>query len=572
MKGKEMNKTIILTALLLIFLITAENAAIANEWLIENYSLDKKEINKGINRIVSGKTMVPVGLDVLDKRLYVHYVPNRMIGVTQWNVDLFNTVKSFNAGVDRHVAQGYIPVDLTVFGETMLVLFLKMKMKIDSWKWITTKVDGKEIAQGIKKFRNQGYVPSGITTFSNTFGILLIRPVTHQASTWQIGSYSRDASEIRKEILKEIAAGYTPFGLLTGSRITNVMLLKLENKSKPSPAASQTPTASQTPATSLTHIKSPTSNVSPTSTATLALKPEMLMGEISEFLSLLRANPEQASDIYITPEGKPGFMDISTLCGPAMKFLATGEVPMISWLGPSEAMVGLYHPWADLMLLTEWRASNFGAAIHSLELVTGDFLRNGGEPPYQIMPLWRQPGQGLPPEALRKTVSETGAAFRSIFRDALPGGKWRMELPAFRNATLLTANASLGALSLSRILKSFHALASEPDKKALAKELGKTMKMLGQGGIREILQKTGKGSAGSTSSAGSARYLQKTSASYWSQAQIMDLVTAREGALVFLNSPGSPWVFISLLFDLHDGRAKLQRIDLIDLPDGSFNQ
>jgi len=533
--------TAFLILVLFIFHTCASSTALANDWLIEKYGLTIPEINSGMNSVVSRKKMIPVGLDVLNNQLYVHYVPNSLIDASEWTVQVYKTVPDFNSGVDKFVAQGFIPVDVTVFSETMLALFLKTPMKIDSWKWITTGPEGKDLAAGVNKLWNLGYAPTGITSLPNAFGLIMIRPVNQKVVNWQLCPYSsRDVAGIKKELLREMAAGSIPFGLLAGNKVTNVLLLRIEKEK----AESKKP-ASQKPSKR---------NRKPSKPEVLALKPVDLLNEVSEFLTLLRADLRLAANIYVAPGGKAGFDCISTLCGPALKYFAHGCLPMIRWLSPHEAMVGLYHPWADLMLLTEWRANEYGAIIHSLELVTGDFIRNNGEPPYQVLPLWRLPGQGLPPEALRKSVSETATAFHSIFREALGNGRWRLELQAFRNPELLTANSALGALGLSRILRGFQSLARDTEKRALAREIEKTMTLLSKGGIGNLNLKGGKD------------HLKKASTAYWSQAQIMDLVTGRDGALVFLNSPGSPWHFVSLLFDLKKGGAELQRVDLIDLP------
>jgi hypothetical protein len=125
---------------------------------------------------------------------------------------------------------------------------------------------------------------------------------------------------------------------------------------------------------------------------------------------------------------------------------------------------------------------------------------------------------------------------------------------------MLTANSALASLNIAGIVKRFQGLVKSSELAALSEQLAKTMAGLQSGKLEQIIKD------GANIKSSNAKFLRELPQTYWAQAQIMDIVAARSGAIVFLNVPGSPWLFASLLFDSAKSGFKLQRIDILDLP------
>lgn len=441
--------------LCLICLTISVSNVSAAELVYHNYRVNTDEIAKGIKRLSSEQGLIPVGLTAVGGRMHVQSVPNSIIGATAWQIATYKSVDSFFAGLDQHVAEGFTPVDLAASGEMLMVLYLKMNIKTKGWKWIATKIDGQAVADGIGKFVRQGYIPVGMTIVSDAFGVLLIEPINCKLQQWQIGVYSRNIKEIETNVNKAIKAGFIPFGLILNETNSNIMLVQVEMTD--SKAASSLEAASK-PADNAAKT-SPAKKVDP---AQSLMRPEKLLMEVSSFIELMRADPEAAGNLFMAVEAEVVYADILKACGPGLKYFAHGVIPFLSYQSDSEALIGLYHPWTDTLMITRWCLNDAGLLIYDIELVTGDFIRQAGEPPYEISPQWLISEEKFPPAALRKVSSDTSAAFVSTFAKASPGN-WRHELIPLRNPELLSANLVLVASRMSSSIKALEKLFCSPE-------------------------------------------------------------------------------------------------------------
>ena len=116
-------------------------------------------------------------------------------------------------------------------------------------------------------------------------------------------------------------------------------------------------------------------------------------------------------------------------------------------------VVGFFHPWCDVWLLTEWQI-DAGARIIDVEVVTGEWMRQKGQPPFDLRPDWLR-RDGFRVEQLARATVENIQVFDRIMLDKTP---WRKTLrladdpdPALANmrdvdrdvASLLLATGSL---------------------------------------------------------------------------------------------------------------------------------
>lgn len=522
-------------------MISVSNISAA-ELVYHDYRVNTDEIAKGIKRLSSEQGLIPVGLTAVGGRMHVQSVPNSIIGATAWQIATYKSVDSFFAGLDEHVAEGFTPIDLAASGEMLMVLYLKMNIKTKGWKWIATKIDGQAVADGISKFVRQGYIPVGMTIVSDAFGVLLIEPTNCKLQQWQIGVYSRNVKEIKTNVNKAIKAGFIPFGLILNETNSNIMLVQVEmTDAKPADNAAKTGPARKT---------DPTRSL---------MRPEKLLVEVSSFIELMRANPEAAGNLFMAVEAEVVYADILKVCGPGLKYFAHGVIPFLSYQSDSEALIGLYHPWSDTLMITRWCLNDAGLLIYDVELVTGDFIRQAGEPPYEISPEWLISEEKFPPAALRKVTRDTSAAFVSVFAKAYPGN-WRHELIPLRNPELLSANLVLVATRISSSIKALEKLFKSSENAGLVTALGSTMSKLHAGDFAPVLKQ-----AANTSKA-SSTLVEKSSAEFWQRSQLMALRCDSSSGFIFLNAPGVPWMFSCLYFEKQAGNMGLSNIEILDFP------
>lgn len=522
------------------------SAAGAEQIVFEDYRIHTDDIGRGVKAMVA-KGFIPVGISPLNNRMIVSYVPIHVTDATAWKMDVFTSVEAFFSGLDKHVAEGFTPVDVAVLGQSILVLFLKMKIRVEGWKWIVTKIDAGEVTAGIKKFVDQGYLPSGITIVSDALGILLIKPANCRLLRWQVGVYSSDMNSVRGDVAGEMASGFMPFGLLTGKTATNVVMMNVDFD-RPATAQKTVPPES---AQAVHKKKSP-------ATAP-ALTPEVLLSAMGDFAETVRRDPQMAGHILMSAEAELIWADVIRLCGPALGYFASGAVPMVMWQSASTAMTGLYHPWTDTVLLAQWRAQAGGARIDDMEFLTGDFVRQAGQPPYDVNPLWLVSDASFPPQALRESTRVTSAAFRDTFEGSHEA-TWRHELSALRNAELLTANTALASTRLSGALKSMADFVKKAENRPFLTKLESVVSRLRDGRGHHVLSEL------SEISPMSREFIEKSSAPFWDRVRIMGVRHHRDRAVVFLNTPGVPWVFQALCLEKSGSQGSLTNLEIVNFP------
>jgi hypothetical protein len=75
-------------------------------------------------------------------------------------------------------------------------------------------------------------------------------------------------------------------------------------------------------------------------------------------------------------------------------------------------VVGFYHPWADVWLLTEWETLP-AARIIGVEVLTGEWIRTRGQPPFDARPDWLR-REGFRVEQLARATVDNVRAFDSL--------------------------------------------------------------------------------------------------------------------------------------------------------------
>lgn len=75
-----------------------------------------------------------------------------------------------------------------------------------------------------------------------------------------------------------------------------------------------------------------------------------------------------------------------------------------------------YNPWSDTAIMTHWQYGNKQYVMTHAELVLGDFIRQYGQTPFDVQPLWESKSATITPLlSIQLAVGETLAAFENIF-------------------------------------------------------------------------------------------------------------------------------------------------------------
>lgn len=88
----------------------------------------------------------------------------------------------------------------------------------------------------------------------------------------------------------------------------------------------------------------------------------------------------------------------------------------VSQLNEQNYVVLFYNPWSDTALLTHWQYTNNRFGINHVQLVLGDYIRQYGQAPFELQPLWERKAATLTsPLSIPLAVGETLAAFGNIY-------------------------------------------------------------------------------------------------------------------------------------------------------------
>jgi len=108
-------------------------------------------------------------------------------------------------------------------------------------------------------------------------------------------------------------------------------------------------------------------------------------------------------------------------------WLASTAVPAVGGAAAERPLTALYNPWADVLLVAEWRRAGARLELVDLDVAPADCARRGGRPPFAMERAWVTPDR-FPAAALQSTAAETVGAFERMFADGASGVPWRDRL------------------------------------------------------------------------------------------------------------------------------------------------
>ena len=209
-----------------------------------------------------------------------------------------------------------------------------------------------------------------------------------------------------------------------------------------------------------------------------------------------------AIDRKASATGKPALekLGASTWPGPvkdlgwphffAESLIVLGEVQKTSALG------AFYHPWSDVFLVLRWAKGSDGWQVDDAEWVTGDWIRQVGDGPVDIQPLWLR-GDLKRSGALALSVVQSIKAFEDIFLAQYPVDEWRSLLnlspagpPSLLNQNIVAAR--LNAVLMNQGKFNVPLPNNDPIPKIVRVTAGKTIDNLENGRMADVLKQAKK--------------------------------------------------------------------------------
>ena len=221
--------------------------------------------------------------------------------------------------------------------------------------------------------------------------------------------------------------------------------------------------------------------------------------------------------------------------------------------------VGFYHPWSDVMLITAWW-SPAGAAprLYDTEIVTGDFIRRGGQPPFSTLRPWMRKNEYRPVGAGLATA-ETVRDFEYYFKSVQPNASgWRSVIPGLADEKIRSANNySAGAMLMANLGELSGLLDPKDDAgRALREKFNRLINDAMGGDLRELT-----GAPQSTPEAKTA--LAELRPAYLRRFLPAAFIGGKQKSLIMLTRADNPDLYLALVFKSAGGAWSLERADLL---------
>lgn len=224
------NKLLIIAVCLSMLVFSFVSPQIASAemtyWAMYDFPLDSASVQAGISKVVGERDFIPVGIESVQDKMSVLFVSNASVGALSWKITSYASSELFTDGLDAHLAQGYTPIDVSHDGKFLSVLYLKLKVRAEDWRWNVTQNETATVSQEIERLVPQGFIPIGVTMIDGKFAVLLIKSAAFPVTHWAISVISMKNDQLIAGINNKIREGYLPWGFLAGVERANIVFLR----------------------------------------------------------------------------------------------------------------------------------------------------------------------------------------------------------------------------------------------------------------------------------------------------------------------------------------------------------
>lgn len=223
-------------------------------------------------------------------------------------------------------------------------------------------------------------------------------------------------------------------------------------------------------------------------------------------------------------------------------------------------LVGFYHPWSDVWVLTQWEVDP-APKIVDMELLLGEWVRRRGKPPFDARPDWLR-REGFLPEQLARATLDNIKDFDRLMSEGKP---WWQSLQLREQETLHRKINHTGASIrlVTALLRAGELTTGDKEQPVLEQLVAARKAFLQAGqegkiaGLLESAKLTEPGIAKVVRGLPS-RVFGVLEPAYW--------LADEKRAAVFLVPRTNPDFCLALTYERDPGAVRLVRVDILDFP------
>lgn len=169
---------------------------------------------------------------------------------------------------------------------------------------------------------------------------------------------------------------------------------------------------------------------------------EYLFGAASNFKKISMDDYRRALSVYASSAAVERFSELNRRFWDVVDpqtgwaYFFSASVTAFGGVDGEKPLAAFYNPWCDLYLVTVWELRDGAAFIKDVEMLMGDFVRNKGKAPFDIVPMWLR-ADLFKPESVGAVTARSILKFEEAFAPQGDFGDWRAVLPGLRDRKAL---------------------------------------------------------------------------------------------------------------------------------------
>jgi hypothetical protein len=202
----------------------------SQDWVLEWYKSGNtnfltREISQKVNQ-----GYLPVGIEVAPDpsgqivSLYVLYINDQSLGITAWEIELYNNDFALENGINAMGQLGYVPKEIAEYDGTYYVLFLQFQSAASAWTIQNATYSNQGLTSIINKYQAMGYVPFGYTLNKNLLNLLFVEIPLQSLTVWEVEVYNGLANT-KSGITRKYRQGWTPWAIMIDGNQYIIMYL-----------------------------------------------------------------------------------------------------------------------------------------------------------------------------------------------------------------------------------------------------------------------------------------------------------------------------------------------------------